>query len=276
MAQLPIDTRLKVEQVIEDGMVEQDFRPYLGMSSLADSCARKQWYGFRLCAKKKVTPRVNRLFGRGHNEEPIIQNDLKKAGIICLVDPKNQPEFVDGHGHIKGHPDDKLLNIPDAPKTPHLGEYKTHNDKSFKLLLKKGMRVSKPVHYGQMVIYMHKWKLKRGLYVGVNKNDDDRYYERISENPELAEELLKKGLDIISTEIPPQKIGNSTWYECKWCDYYDICQFGEPPLKTCRTCKYCDIHDEGKWKCSGHGIWLSFGQQQLGCEKHFYMKGLGL
>lgn len=274
MTQMPVDTRLKIEIAIEDEMIEQEFRPYLGMSSLANPCSRKLWYGFRLCAKILIDPRVNRLFGRGHNEEPIIQADLKKAGVICLVDPKNQPEFVHGNSHIKGHPDDRLRNLPDAPKTDHLGEYKTHNDKSFKDLKKKGMRLSKPVHAGQMDVYMHKWKLTRGLYVAVNKNDDARYYERVAINKDNAEMLLAKGIDIIGTEVPPPKIGKSTWYECKWCTYYDICHFGAQPLKNCRTCKFGDICDHGKWECSGHKIELAFEQQQLGCKRHSYMEGL--
>lgn len=274
MAQLPIDTRLLIERAIEDGFIEQGFRPYLGMSSLAEKCSRKLWYGFRLCAHKKVTPRINRLFGRGHNEEPIIQNDLRKAGVICLVDPNNQPEFVHGNGHIKGHPDDRLRNLPDAPKTDHLGEYKTHNDKSFKDLKKRGLKTSKPVHYGQMVVYMHKWKLTRGLYIAVNKNDDARYYERISSDAEYADELLQKGVDIISTEIPPIRIGDSRWFECKWCDFYEICHYGELPLKNCRTCHHGDICDGGIWECSRYGIQISFGQQKLGCNSHIYLEGL--
>ncbi len=274
MAQLPIDTRLEIEKAIEDGLISQNPRPYLGMSSLAAKCSRQLWYGFRMVALKKINPRMNRLFGRGHNEEPIIQNDLRRSGVICLVDPDNQPEFAHGSGHIKGHPDDKLRNLPGAPKTDHLGEYKTHNDKSFKDLKKKGLKVSKPVHYGQMVVYMHKWKLERGLYIAVNKNDDARYYERISANKELAEELLAKGVDIISAEIPPQKIGGSTWFECKWCDYYEVCHFGEEPLKNCRTCHYGDICDNGIWECSNYEIGLSFGQQQLGCDNHRLLEGL--
>jgi len=274
MAQLPIDTRLIIEKDIEDGLIEQGFRPYLGMSYLATKCSRQLWYGFRLCAKKKVSPRINRLFGRGHNEEPIIQNDFRKAGVLCLVDPNNQPEFVHGNGHIKGHPDDRLRNLPDAPKTDHLGEYKTHNDKSFKDVKKRGLRLSKPVHAGQMDVYMYKWKLTRGLYVAVNKNDDARYYERISLDKENAIDLLSKGVDIISTEIPPTKIGDSRWFECKWCDYYEICHFGEEPLKNCRTCHFCDICDDGIWVCSNYEIELSFGQQQIGCSEHKFMVGL--
>lgn len=274
MALLPIDTRLEVEKQIEDGFIIQKPRPYLGMSTLAEPCSRKLWYGFRMCEEIKIKPRINRLFGRGHKEEPIIQNDLRKIGIVCLVDPNNQPKFVDGNGHIEGHPDDRLQNVPDAPKTDHLGEYKTHNDKSFKSLKNKGLKKSKPVHYGQMIVYMYKWKLTRGLYVAVNKNDDERYYERISCDNDYAKELLQKGLDIISSEIPFPKIGNPTYYECKFCDYYELCHYGKKPLKNCRTCKFADILDEGKWACSGHKMELSFQQQQIGCGRHKYMIGL--
>jgi CRISPR/Cas system-associated exonuclease Cas4 (RecB family) len=274
MAKLPIDTRLKTEIKIEDDQITEPFRPYLGISGIGDPCMRKMWYGFRMCSERKFSPRQKRLFMRGHYEEPIIQKDLKKAGIICHVNQDNQPEVVCGNGHIKGHVDDVLTNVPDAPKTPHLGEYKTHNDKSFKDMKKKGLIKSKPTHYAQMVCYMYLMKLKRGLYVAVNKNDDSRYYERISENIKFAKELIKKGIDVISTEVPPPKIGNSTWYECKWCDYYMICHFGDTPLKNCRTCSFGDIHDEGIWKCAKYKIELAFQQQQLGCTKHILLKGL--
>lgn len=271
MAKLPVDTRLKVEKLIEDEFVIQGFRPYLGISGIGEKCARKIWYGFRFCSQQKISQRMHRLFQRGHREEPIIQADLRKIGIHHH---SAQKEVVDGNGHIKGHIDDTLENVPDAPKTPHLGEYKTHNDKSFKDLKNKGVKLSKPVHYAQMICYMKKLKLKRGLYIAVNKNDDARYYERISSDDEKATELIQRGFDIISTEVPPEKIGNSTWFECKWCGHYEICHFGELPLKNCRTCEFGDIHDEGKWKCSGYKIWLSFAQQLLGCGKHRFLKSL--
>lgn len=271
MAQLPIDTRLKIEQDIEDGLIAQDVRPYLGISGIGNKCARALWYGFRIVGVQKITQRQHRLFQRGHREEAIIQADFKRIGIHYHSDQK---EVVTGHGHIRGHIDDILENVPDAPKTPHLGEYKTHNDKSFKDLKKKGMKASKPTHYAQMVCYMDALKLKRGLYVAVNKNDDSRYYERISADPDKAKELIKRGVGIISSEFPPEKIGNSTWFECKWCNYSEICHYGETPLKNCRTCKYADIEEKGKWSCSGLKIELSFGQQKLGCNRHKYMEGL--
>jgi len=274
MAKLPIDQRLKVEKQIEDKFVIQNFRAYLGISQIAKPCPRELWYSFRWCAQTKITARVNRLFQRGHREEAIIQADLREIGIKHHSDQK---EVVDGNGHIKGHIDDILENVPDAPKTPHLGEYKTHNDKSFKSLKSKGLIKSKPMHYGQMICYMHKLKLKRGLYIAVNKNDDARYYERISENKTKAIEYFQRGFDIISTEIPPKKINTSpTWYECKFCDYQNICHFNEKPLKNCRTCQFADICDDGVWECSHYKNKISTKVQRIsiGCPSYKLLETL--
>jgi len=265
MAKLPIDTRLKVQKAIEDGFIIQQPRPYLGISGIGEDCARKLWYGFRICSASKIAQRVQRLFQRGHNEEPMIQADLRRVGIWHHDE---QLEIVTGHGHIKGHIDDLLDYVPDAPKTTHLGEYKTHNDKSFKDLKKRGMKASKPMHYAQMICYMKELKLKRGLYIAVNKNNDERYYERISADDAKAKELIKRAVDIIASEIPPTRIGGSTWFACKWCDHYEICHFDGIPLKNCRTCQEGDIHDQGAWKCGLHKISLTFEQQLVGCDKY--------
>lgn len=271
MVELPIDSRLKVEIKIEDKVIKQDPRPYLGISAIAANCQRSLWYGFRLCSESTIISRLNRLFQRGHREEDIIRADLRSIGIICHSDQK---EVITGNGHIRGHIDDLLDNVPDAPKTTHLGEYKTHNDKSFKDLKNKGVKLSKPVHYGQMQCYMHLLGLKRALYIAVNKNDDSRYYERIRIDNKKAESLLDRAFSVISTEELPPKIGNPAWFECKMCNHILVCHYGTSPLCNCRTCKYADIHDEGKWMCSGHKIFLSFGQQKIGCDKHKFLPSL--
>ena len=268
MALLPSDNRLKLEKMIEDEKIESDLRGYLGISSIGDPCPRKLWYSFRQCFREKITARQARLFQRGHREEPIIQTDLRKIGIICNVDQDNQPEVITGHGHIKGHFDDLLDNVREAPKTRHLGEYKTANDKSFKDTKKRGVKASKPLYYDQMVCYMYLEKLTRALFIMVNKNDDSRHYERVKADTSRAKQLIKRGIDIISTETPPQKIGGPDWYYCKWCGAYDICQFHKPIIKTSRTCQNVAICDNGKWECDLYGINLTFPQQIQACKKY--------
>lgn len=265
MVELPVDTRLKTQQMIEDASVKPEVRGYLGISSIADPCMRKLWYGFRFCKFEEITPRQKRLFSRGHREEPIIVSDLNKIGIIHHSD---QQEVVYGNGHIKGHCDGRLLNVPDAPKTEHLSEFKTANDKSFKEIKKLGIIASKPVYHGQALCYMHLLDLKRCLFVVVNKNDDDRYYERIHADQERAQGLLDRGVEIITSEAPPERRFKSTWYACKWCTYYKICHFGESVLENCRTCISGDVCDNGIWECSEYNIRLTLQQQLLRCNRY--------
>jgi hypothetical protein len=273
MVAIPIDTRLKTEQLIEDREIESDLRPYLGLSSIADKCRRKLWYGFRLCGTEKINARKERLFSRGHKEEPIILKDLESIGVVVL---STQETYICGNGHIKGHSDGKLGNIPDAPKTDHLGEFKTANDKNFKKLQKVGLKEFNPNYWGQIHTYMHLGKLTRCLYIVANKNDDSRLYYRFNVDPQLAKELIQKGIDIISTEVPPERMpgASRTWFECKWCKFYYICFYDDPVKKTCRSCTSCDICDDGKWECSKYGMELSFGQQLLACKRYELMEGL--
>ncbi len=270
MVALPADSRLKVEQEIEDKFIEGDLRPYLGLSGIADPCARKLWYAFRWCATEQIEARKHRLLSRGHREEPIILADLEAIGVKVN---DTQQEFVAGHGHIMGHGDGELDNIPDAPKTTHLAEFKTANDKNFKKMKKLGLIDANPVYHGQMITYMYLGKYKRGLFIMVNKNDDERYYERVYPNSTLAKELIQKGIDIISTEVPPGKIGNASWYQCKWCKFYGVCHLGSDVLKTCRSCSFLDLCDNGIWKCSRYSnLELCTRQQKMACDNHDLMK----
>jgi len=269
MAKIPSDLRLKTEIEIEDKMIKNDLRSYLGLSGIGDKCNRKLWYAFRLCAQEELGARNVRLLSRGHREEPIVIADLEAIGINII---SKQETYICGQGHIKGHSDGVVGNVPDAPKTDHLLEIKTANDKNFKKLKKVGLREFSQSYYGQICTYMYLGKLKRTLYIVVNKNDDSRIYWRFESDNAHAKELIKKGMDIISTEVPPAKIGGPTWYECKWCKFYDICHMGAEPLKTCRTCTYCDICDDGVWECSRFSnLELTFDQQLKACRRYAIM-----
>ncbi len=266
------DTRTKVEKMMEDGKIKGDIRTYLGVSSIGDPCTRKLWYSFRwVSAPEQITKRQNRLFGRGHKEEPIIVADLEACGMEHYDD---QDECIACHGHVKGHCDGKLRNVPDAPKTPHLAEFKTANDKNFAKAKKDKVKLGFPVYYAQMVVYMYLFGLKRALFIMVNKNTDERYYERIKADNKYAKELLLRAEDIIMSEIPPEKRFKSTYFSCKWCLHYNVCHFGLKPQVNCRTCNFCDIHNEGKWACSLKEEWLDKEDQLAGCSSHRLLEGL--
>lgn len=263
-----------------------DPRPYLGMSSIGEECERKLWLGFHWSTTRSITARVNRIFRDGHAAEAKMISDLKSVGVECffrfdgekeemfgLVDEK-QECFSDVAGHFKGHCDGRALNVPEAPKTEHLIEMKTHNEKYFNELKKKKVKESHPKHYAQMQIYMKKAKLKRALYIAYNKNTSEYYFERVYYDKDFANELLAKAASIIMSEEIPHCKYKSTWYSCKWCEYRGICFEGERAQRNCRTCEKSDICNDGKWECRRQAKELSYDEQLIGCRYHKYGWGL--
>lgn len=260
-------------------------RPYLGMSSIGDSCMRKLWYGFHWVCENKKPRRVLRIFERGDWAEHRIVRDLKLIGVNCFrrgeegnkieitgaVD-EEQETLTGFAGHSKGHTDGRCDNVPGAEKTEHLAEFKSANDKNFKKFVKLGVKEAHPVYYGQLQRYMHETKLKRALFIVENKNDETRYAERVYYDKDHAEDLCRKEMHIITAEEPPAKIGESTWFECKWCDKNEVCHSNDNVLQNCRTCDSSDIENEGKWSCNGKE--LSIDEQKAGCK--MWKKGWGL
>jgi len=230
-------------------------RHYIGMSGLGNECMRSLWFTFRWVKEGIIDGRTNRIFSTGHLAEIGMIKALESIGMELWNTLDDQDEFIDCYGYACGHPDGYGKGVPGAEKTVHLIEFKTMNDKSFNDTKKNGVKKSKPVYYAQMMLYMYQSKLTRALFMSINKNNSEFYIERLKHDNKFAEDLIRKGNDILFSEdyndFP--RIGNnsSSWYMCKWCGYNDICFSKEKvKLKNCRTCKNCDLVNDGKFACS--------------------------
>jgi hypothetical protein len=171
-----------------------------------------------------------------------------------------QFEVIDFGGHFSGHMDGCVRGIPEAPKTWHVTEYKTHNAKSFKKLQKGGVKKSKSMHYGQMQAYMRKTGMKRALYLAVNKDTDELYMERVYYDKEYCDRLFGKARRVISSSDPPPRISERRdYYQCSWCDAKHVCHGTESPDPalplpdlSCRQCCHATplLDGEGaRWRC---------------------------
>lgn len=261
-------------------------RLYLGMSGFGSDCDRALFYAFR-----KVDPpeshdgRRLRLFETGHLEEDRLIDNLRAAGLfVDAVDPKTGRQWAVSSlgGHLRGHQDGQVERVPEAPKTRHVLECKTHNDKSFRALRKDGVAVSKPGHYRQMQLYMHHAGLTRALYVAVNKNDDELYAERVRYDGAAALQLVMRAERVITADTAPPRLFPSAdapgAYACGWCPSRGICHEGRFARAHCRTCLHStpvvDGSDAARWRCERFGLDLTFAEQLRGCEWHLFLPSL--
>ncbi|UYM16225.1 PD-(D/E)XK nuclease family protein [Endozoicomonas euniceicola] len=253
------------------------FRAHLGGSVIGRPCDRALWYSFRWATHVSHNGQLLRLFQTGHLAEERFVNDFRSIGIkVFETDPQTGTQFRVGacNGHFGGSFDGVGIGFVEAPKTWHLIEMKTHNDKSFNTLLKKGVRDAKPEHFIQMQSYMFlaKPQLLRAFYIAVNKNNDALYGERIKLDQDIGKATINRAQAIIASDRPLKKISTDpSWYLCKFCDHHAICHRQQAPEVNCRTCLHSTPVENGEWHCALYDLKIPSYQQKNGCDAHLYI-----
>lgn len=236
----------------------EDPRTHLGASIIGHDCAAYAWNVFRWLKFEKFDGRMLRLFNRGHEEERRFIRWLQGIDFeVRDFDPetKKQYRIIGVRGHFGGSLDSIMkaparYNIPD--EIIWLGEFKTHNAKSFAKLKKHGVSMSKPMHFRQCCSYGRAYGFKYALYCAVNKDTDELYFEIVVLDYRQADDLFRKAEGIINATSRPQKIAQTaTFLECKFCDFSDLCHGDAIPAKNCRSCRLATPVDNGEWLC-GH------------------------
>lgn len=250
-------------------------RLHFGISLSGDKCERKLWLLFRWAVIEQFDTRILRLFRRGQNEEIQMCQDLESAGIELKYTLDDQLHLDFGK-HVGGSPDGIGRGFLEAPDKWHIVEFKTHNDKSFKNLQSYGVEKSKIKHYTQVQSYMLKaseqlkMNIDRAFYLGVNKNDDNLYQERVRLDKDFAMNNIERAQRIAMSERMPEPMTtNPAWFECKWCPCYDFCYKKQLTKEVnCRTCLHSTPLENGTWSCEKwHSIIPPEGQY-LGCRAH--------
>ena len=267
-----IDKAYQAKKELEPG------RRHLGASVIGEKCPRKIWYAFRRAKVVRHGGRLLRLFNRGHREEDRFLEYLQDIGVdfLALDAGGKQFGFVGYKGHFSGSCDGKAAPDRLQEFAPFqldgwgLLEFKTSNDKSFKDLVNKGLATSKPGHYIQMQVYMHKLGLEWGLYMAVNKNDDDIYYEFVRRRPEIGQPYEDRAAAIIDSLRPPGRYSQDpSWFECKFCDFREICHYDQPMLKSCRTCAFGRPAEAGRWGCGKFHSIVPEDFELKGCDSAY-------
>lgn len=247
-------------------------RPHMGASLLGHHCDRWLWLSFRMAVREPFPGRILRLFRRGHNEEATIVSDLRAIG-IDIGSTGGEQSRVDFGSFVSGSIDGIIESgVPDAPKTRHIAEFKTHSKKSFDELVKDGVEKSKPVHFAQMQVYMLGKKIDRALYVAVCKDDDRLYTERVRLDKDAAAKLVARGQRIALVERMPEPCAGASaaWFKCKFCAAHSFCHDTHQTKEVnCRTCAHATPSSDSTFTCARFdSSVIPFDTQIKGCRSH--------
>lgn len=258
---------------------EDGHRSHMGASLIGGECARAIWFNFHWATKSSFDGRLLRLFNRGHLEEARFIAMLLMIECEIFQQDENGKQFRISHadGHFGGSGDGVAMGLPDLPPgTAALTEFKTHNDKSFSELKAKGVRDAKFEHYVQMNVYMRKMGLAVGLYMAVNKNNDELYGEILTLDSAVADQFLERGQKLVWLSEPPEKISSSPgFFKCRFCDHRPVCHLKALPDTNCRTCAYSEPAKDAQWVCRFKDITISKELQLTGCSDHQFHKVFG-
>lgn len=277
MAPLPPPRNPTVDSIYKayEAAAEDGFRPHLGASLIGGDCERALFFTFRWATVERHDGRLLRLFQTGHLAEHRFVADLRSIGCeVQDVNPETGKQWQVSAvgGHFGGSMDGVVLGLPEAPKTWHVAEFKTHGEKSFAELKKRGVKEAKPLHYAQMQVYMGLGGLERAFYMAVNKNTDELYAERVRIDKDEGLRLVAKAERVIRATTAPDRIAaTEDFYKCKFCSHAAVCWGKAAPPRHCRSCVFSEVVDGG-WKCGKGDFKISSVEdQKLGCPYHRYL-----
>jgi len=251
-----------------------DFRWHLGASVIGNECDRAIWYTFRWASPDTRDGRMKRLHERGKKEEERINEYLKGIGFsLWDKDPSTGKQFrISFHkGHFGGS-SDGLFQLPPRYQRPgfFVPEYKTSGTgAAFNNYEKKGVEVHKEAYFLQHSIYGYGFKVKQGMFLAVNKNDDDIHVEFVDLDFQKAEAGIRRAGNIITTDYAPAKISSKvSFHKCVMCDHKDVCHNGVSLAVNCRSCVYSEPVDGGEWQCNRVGQTIPRDFVPQGCDKY--------
>lgn len=279
-------TLIAVDEAIERKQDTEKRRNYLGMSSIGNSCSRSLWYYFRWVKKPTFDAATLKRFDDGHKGEDIQADRLRMVSDIELHTHKKNGEqfgFSLLGGHFRGHMDGAIKNIYEAPKAWHVWEHKQVSEKKQKELQKlietKGEKQAleqwNKTYYAQAVMYMGESGMSRHYTTVASAGGRHTISCRTEENEVEHKRLKAKAKMIIGSERPLEKISQSpSWYECKWCEFSDVCHSNSAPDVNCRTCAHSTPitdGDDAQWQCAYYdNQTIDETTMSKGCERHIY------
>ena len=199
-----------IDQFYRDSFEERD-RFYFYISD-AGKCPRALYFQFKKVPRKQPNPRILRVFDEGDYIHMRLMSVLFSLGVAKAVEVSIPPREL-----IHGRADAIVV----FDNTPYVLEIKSTSDFNFRKLKKP-----QPYHLKQLQLYMHYFKIAKGILLYENK-DNQRLKEFLIEyDPNIVEKLLKDFellREQIKKDVIPAIPESIESWRCRYCDYRREC-----------------------------------------------------
>jgi len=179
----------------------------------AGKCGRAIFFKFKNVPREKIDARVLRMFDHGDYIQMQILSILLSLGIVRASEVNIPPqELVSGRA-------DAIITLGNEL---YVVDFKSMNSMVF-----KNLQEAKEENINQLQLYLHFFKIPKGILLYVSKDTLELKEFLVGYNPALAKKLLS-GLSGLKTKIdsniiPQRSPGYPNDWQCQYCQFKDIC-----------------------------------------------------
>lgn len=185
----------------------------------AGKCSRQVFFKFKNAPRREMEANILRLFDHGDHMHQLIMKPLLSTRDIHVV-----------ASEVKIPPQELVTGRADAVISDGREMY-VLDIKSMNSMVFKNLDSPKEENVNQLQLYLHYFRIPRGILLYVDKDKLELKEFLISYNRSQAEKLLdglaelKKQIDcnIIPSRIPSY---SENW-QCRYCQFREICDMGE-------------------------------------------------
>ena len=188
--------------------------------SEAGKCSRSIFFKFKNVPKKELEPNILRLFDHGEHMHQLIMKPLISTRDIHVVSSEVD---IPPQQLVRGRAD----AIVSDGRSLYVLDIKSMNSMIF-----NGLAEPKEENVSQVQLYLHYFRIPKGILLYVNKDNLNLKEFIIDYDPRKAEYLLenlsflKKQID--SDIIPGRLADYPDNWQCRYCQFKDICRSAAP------------------------------------------------
>ena len=194
--------------------------------SEAGKCPRQIFFKFKNVPRKEMEANILRLFDHGDHMHQLIMKPLlsiRDVHVVCSEIDIPPQELVRGRA-------DAIIS---DGKNLYVLDIKSMNSMIFRNLLGP-----KPENIEQIQLYLHYFKILKGILLYVDKDKLELKEFNVSYNKNQAENLLKQlaklKSQIDSGAVPSRLPDYPKNWQCNYCQFREVCDMG--------------VQDEMKWE----------------------------